>query len=492
MNGLIKALLDRRCYTHPVDSVVLKETPLSWVLLAGDYAYKVRKPVTFAFVDFSTLERRRADCFEELRLNRRFAPQLYVDVVSICGSPGAPAMGGEGQPIEYAVQMRRFAPQEELTALLERGEVTADELSAFGQRLAWIHEDSPVCERSVAAIRAAVDNIHELQKARSGDDRIGPLAEWTDSEWGRVRTIAERRSVNGRVRECHGDLHAANIVRLDEELTAFDCIEFNADLRCIDVASDVAFLFMDLLARNQPPLAYAFLNAWLEANGDYEAVGLLRFFSVYRALVRAKVATFAHDETLAERYISLAVRQTLPTAPELMITCGLSGSGKTWLSDQVMTERGAIRIRSDVERKRMAGLRAAQSSRSLPGQGLYSLEFNQRVYAGLLANARSVLESGQSIIVDAAFLKRSERQAFLEMAKELRVRFDILHCLAPQETLRARLHERQHKATDASEADISVMERQLCQWEAFADAERPFVTDVHTAEEGSVRTALKL
>ena len=237
------------------------------------------------------------------------------------------------------------------------------------------------------------------------------------------------------MRECHGDLHAGNIVRRNGELVAFDCIEFSSELRRIDVASDVAFLFMDLLARQQPSLAYAFLNGWLETSGDYDAVAVLRFFCVYRALVRAKVATLGNQESLAERYISLASGLMTPSAPTLMITCGLWGSGKTWLSQQIMTQRGAIRIRSDVERKRMVGLRATQSSASLPDQDLYSLAVNQQVYSALLACARSVLESGESIIVDAAFLKRSERLAFLELAAELRVPFAILHCVAPRETL---------------------------------------------------------
>lgn len=497
MSELIDNLVAAGHYPHPVGDVVVKQTPLSWVVLAGEYAYKIRKPVKLSFVDLSTLERRRQDSLEEVRLSQRFAPQLYVDVVAISGSAQAPVVNGpvvngKGIAIEYAVRMRRFASEQELTSLLERGEVTGSQLAVFGQRLARIHETSAACNDSGSAFAMARDNVTELQRTRPTDTKLDEIVRWTALEWQRAGMHAERRREAGKVRECHGDLHAGNIVELDGELTAFDCIEFNQRLRCIDVVSDVAFLFMDLRARAHGQLAYAFLNGWLEESGDYDAVGLLRFFAMYRALVRAKVAMLARDEPVAGRYVQLALGLTQSSAPTLMITCGLSGSGKTWFSSQMAASHGAVRIRSDVERKRMAGLRPQQSSHALPASDLYSIDFNRRVYAQLLAQVGSILQSGESVIVDAAFLKRAEREAMRELARQRQIRFVILYCCAPTETLRTRLIERQHCGSDASEADVSVMERQIDWWESFSDDERAAVIEVNTAEQESVQAALEL
>jgi len=490
VNSLIDGLLRPLAYPHPVDQVELKETPISWVLLAGAYAYKIRRPVKLDFVDFSTLEARRQDCFEEIRLNRHFAPQLYESVVPIRGDEQQPVIGAtdaDGPAVEYAVKMQRFPAGQELSTLLECNAVSVDELVRFGSSLAAIHARLDECRDPSAAIEVAMQNVRELQQARPRDDSIGTLAEWMEKEWRRIGGLAAHRAGHGRVRECHGDLHAANIVRLDGQLVAFDCLEFDARLRCIDVASDVAFLFMDLQARGQRSLAYALLNAWLEAGGDYEAVGLLRFFAVHRALVRAKVTQLARDAAHAVQYQNLAVALTKPTPARLSITCGLSGSGKTWFSEQAVTRCGVIRIRSDVERKRMADLQAGQRS---VGETLYTPQFNERVYAHLLEAARTMLTSGESVIVDAAFLRRDERLQYRQLADELQVDFRIFHCIAPDATLRSRLDARSRAGTDASEADIAVMERQHHWWEGFGD-ERSHVIEVRTAEPDSVEQALQ-
>ncbi len=490
MNRLIDALKHPQAYPHPVTEVELKQTPISWVLLAGDHAYKIRRPAKLGFVDFSTLESRRHDCFEELRLNRRFAPQLYEAVVPIFDEGhriviGAPDAAGEA--IEYAVRMQRFPADQELSSLLAHDAVTADELKRFGFDLAAIHERLDAHGEVPEAVAVVRQNARELRQVRPDDDAIAAVLEWIEREWRRIGDVAMQRIARGRVRECHADLHAANIVRLGGELTAFDCLEFDASLRRIDVASDIAFLFMDLQALGRRPLAYAFLNAWLEASGDYEAVVLLRFFAVHRALVRAKVATLTRNATLAECYGQLATALTQPAPATLTITCGLSGSGKTWLSERAMVAQAAIRIRSDVERKRLAGLRADQSS---AGSTLYTPQFNERVYDHLLQSARTMLESGESVIVDAAFLRRDERERFRRLATELRTAFRILHCIAPRTELRSRIEARSRAGADASEADVAVMERQHQWWEAFSDDESPHVIEVRTAEADSVARAL--
>ncbi|HEX7013122.1 MAG TPA: AAA family ATPase [Steroidobacteraceae bacterium] len=491
---LIDALQDASRYPHPVDRVELKETPLSWVLLAGEFAYKIKKPVKVPFADFSTLERRRRNCLDELRLNRRFAPDLYLDVIALGGTPDSPAFDGGAAPIEYAVKLRRFAERDELWSLLERGEVTTQELQAFGERIARLHEESPVCERSPCADRTLATmtaNLRELEAScREGTCDVAPFRSWTEQEWARVGGLAGDRCAQGKVRDCHGDLHAGNVVRLAGQLVAFDCIEFNEELRCIDVMNDAAFLVMDLIARDSRAHAYAFLNGWLESGGEYEAVPLLRLFGVYRALVRAKVALLGNDAKKARCYVETADSLTRVRRPMLAITCGLSGSGKTWLSSQLMTKLGWLRVRSDVERKRLAGLRPEQSSRALVGQDIYTREFNERVYSRLKELARTMLEAGHSVIVDAAFLRLEERSSLLELADKLAVPSRIVHCVAPMEHLRERLERRQRAKNDASEADTSVMEKQRDHWEPLTAEERTRALEVRTDEPRCAEAAL--
>ncbi len=482
---LIRALLDPRCYPDPAVRVELKQTHLSWLLLAGTHVFKIRKPVQFDFVDFSTLELRRRDCEAEVRLNRSFAPTLYEGVVAITGSIERPVLGGSGSALEYAVQMRRFAAQDELTTLLTANAVSTDELAQFGARIADIHAASPVHDGPASLlIDVARENAQELARVAGSDDRIAHLQRWLEATWSRIADLADERCRAGRVRECHGDLHAANIVRLDGVLTAFDAITFNTRLRCIDVASDIAFLIMDLHAGNRPQLAWAFVNGWLERSGDYQAVQLLAFTVVHRALVRAKVAVLDNDRDRCEKYLALAEDSTRAGPGALTITCGLSGSGKTWLSTRVMTEAAAVRIRSDVERKRLAGLRAEQSSRG--GPSIYTVEFNAQVYEHLLALTRDLLRCGAHVIVDAAFLRRAERHSFMQLAAAEGVAFNVLHCVAATNELRRRLDRRQRAGGDASEADATVMQRQLDYWEAFDESELPFVHEVRTADESRV------
>lgn len=503
MSVLIDALREPGRYPHPVETVVVRQTHISWVLLAGAYAYKIKKPVRFDFVDFSSLERRRQACEDELRLNRRFAPGLYVDVVAIRGTAARPAFEGESAPIEYAVRLRRFDTDQELGALLARDAVTREEMGTFGQHLARLHEDCPVydapgmAQRSLAVVSANLDELLvEASSARPGEpgglELLPGMARWLRDRATVCAAALERRAACGRVRECHGDLHVGNVVRFEGCLTAFDCLEFDISLRRIDVLDDAAFLFMDLVARGRRDLAYAFLNGWLESAGDYEAIGLLGGFFVHRALVRLKVHRLGGEPLEARRYLDAAQAFVQGSRALLVLTCGLSGSGKTWLSERLMAEAGAIRIRSDVERKRMAGLQAGQSS-ARAGIDIYTLAFNDRVYERLRHLAGEQLRAGQSVIVDAAFLKQAERRRFVALADELDVPVVLLHCVAPQEELGRRLSERQRAGKDASEADEAVMRRQVHAWEPFTDIEQPAVIEVDTRAAGVVaRVATKI
>ncbi|MDO8932395.1 MAG: AAA family ATPase, partial [Rhodocyclaceae bacterium] len=378
---LIRALLDPARYPQPVATVELLETHISWVLLAGDRAYKIKKPVTLPFLDYGTLDKRQACCEAELRLNRRYAPELYLDVVAITGTPDAPLLGGTGTAIEYAVGMRRFAEAARLDHLASRDELTPAHMSLLAAEIADFHDRAAVAaadtrfgtpEQTLAPVLENFAELARLMPAETDRRRLAGLAAWTRHEFKQRRAAFAARKQAGRVRECHGDLHLGNLALIDGRVVPFDCIEFNEDFRWNDVVSEIAFVWIDLLDHRQPGLAAWLLNAWLELSGDFEALAVLRFYAVYRAVVRAKVATLrARQEGArqglaeldsARAYLQLAWQTALPPAPALIITCGLSGSGKTTASSACLLDPtaapagGTLRLRSDVERKRLFGL----------------------------------------------------------------------------------------------------------------------------------------
>ncbi len=489
---LITALLDPSCYPHPAGRVDLVETHASWLLLAGDFAYKVKKAITLPFLDYGSLERREAFCRAELVLNRRLAPQMYLDVVPIGGPAGRPHPGGLPAQ-EWAVRMRRFDEDGRLDHLAARGELRPEHLAQLAATLHAFHEAAAVAgpETRFGApgqvLAAAQENFGELRELLPPADQaeVERLARWTDEEFARRAADFAARKAGERIREGHGDLHLGNLVLIDGRVTPFDCIEFNEDFRWNDPASEIAFVWIDLLDHDRPGLAAWFLNAWLEAGGDFDALAVLRFYAVYRAVVRAKVAALrarqedapaAQTELESARgYLRLAWGIAVPPAPTLTITCGLSGSGKTTASSARLSDPaldcagGLLRLRSDVERKRLYGLAARESSGSPPDGGIYTPEATARTYARLLEVAGKLLAAGWPVIVDAAFLRRDERAAFRALAAGLGVDFGILACEAPVDELRRRLLERRG---DASEATVEVLERQLGWFEPLAADER--------------------
>jgi hypothetical protein len=297
--------------------------------------------------------------------------------------------------------------------------------------------------------------------ARAAD--ITDLAAWADAQADRLESPFARRLAEGRVREGHGDLHLDNTLLLDGEVTAFDCIEFDPGLRWIDVMADIAFFVMDLLAHERPDLAWCFLDAYLTETGDHDGLAVLRYYLVYRALVRALVARIRGGGTSRadEAYLALARRLAQRPRARLLVTCGVSGSGKSHAAALLLQAAGAIRLRSDVERKRLFGLAPlAASAPAVPG-GIYGREANERTYARLAELAVAALRAGWPVIVDAAFLRAHERAGFAALAAREGVPFTILHCRAPAALLEQRLRERARRADDPSEADVEVLHRQL-------------------------------
>ncbi len=472
---LIQALLtEPACYDHPVAKLELVETHISWVLLTGLYAYKIKKPVNLGFLDFSTLELREQDCMDELRLNRRLAADYYLDVVAITGTPDAPRLNGSGESLEFAVKMRQFPADATLDRLVGRGELKELHIDALAARLARFHlteceratPDSPWGGAEVIA-RPVEENFQVLGRCAKADE-LAELHRWCVAEHARLTPLMSARKQNGFVRECHGDLHLANLAWVGEGLVIFDALEFSPALRWVDIVSEVAFCYMDLLHRKLSALAFRFLNAWLESTGDYPGMALLRYYAVYRALVRAKVAALRVEQGCSSSAVEmnecLHLAEQLSTAHSplplsLLITHGFSGSGKTTISQQRLEKYGLIRLRSDVERKRLAGLDAG--ARGGEALGIYSESFGLRTYQHLANLAEDLLKAGWSVVVDAAFLMRWERDMFRDLAQRVGADFGILDINVDPEIVRERVNRRSAEGHDASDANLRVLEQQL-------------------------------
>lgn len=473
-------------------AVSLIETHISWVLLTDSVAYKLKKPVRLSFVDFSTLAARKHFCEEEVRLNRRLAPSLYLGVVSVCGTIEAPQLGGV-DAIDYAVCMRRFPEDALLRNLLRAGRLETDRLAPFAERLAAFHaqaQAAPASSKfgSAEQITSVVEAALAGLSAECSAACLEVLRGWVAAQSESLLQVWPERQRTGAIRECHGDLHLANVVQIDGELTAFDCVEFEPALRWIDVMSDVAFLTMDLKAHGRADLAFRFLDAWLQHSGDHAGLPVLRFNEVYRALVRALVdrlrARGGGESSgpdgpdylrCAEEIASTRTRHTR----RLLITHGLSGSGKSTVASELLAVAGAIRIRSDVERKRLFGLSPLQRSID-HAVNIYTPEATRRTFERLAECARAALQAGYPVIVDAAFLRRDERMAFRALAAELDVPFSILWCRADEARMRERVVARSVGGKDASEADLAVLERQIATHQPLDAEERTAALEIAT------------
>jgi aminoglycoside phosphotransferase family enzyme/predicted kinase len=478
MEQFVTGMLNPEIYPYPCSEVRLVETHISWVFLTGLRALKVKKPVNLGFLDFTSLAQRRRSCHEELRLNRRLAPDMYLDVVPITGTLDAPAIGGTGPILDYAVCMVQF-DQACLLSHLSPGTLTCGQIDQLADTCAQFHENAAAavdsCFGTHDRIRAAVqDNFDILQQAdRCISADVARLRFAASLQMKELIPIFDKRRRNNRVRECHGDLHLGNMFLQDDRITVFDGIEFNDDFRWIDVINDIAFLIMDLDDRGHHGFANRFLNRWLEQTGDYDGLAVLRFYCGYRAAVRAKVDVIRmHQEHVSyfdqrhltndcRGYLDLAIGYMAPLKPRLTITTGPSGSGKSTVAQRVVDAGDTIRLRSDVERKRMFGLRPEEKSDVVLKQRMYSAEADRATYLRLAELAETVVLSGFPVIVDAAFLRQTDRERFAELARHLGVPFEILKCSASEQHLRDRIEARQRRGTDASEADQRVLAKQL-------------------------------
>ncbi len=490
--NLIQALQNPAVFDHPVTEFRLIQTHISWVLLTGEFAYKIKKPMNFGFLDFSTLDKRKFYCGEELRLNSRTAPELYLDVVAITGTETAPQVNGAGEVFEYAVKMRQFDPENNLEKLLGIPAQLASHLDRLADQIAefHLHKATPLDPEgelgSAAAVMAPVQqNFEQIRPLLHDRDELAQLDQlegWANCHYKRLNAILTARQQQGFVRECHGDMHLGNVTLIDNQVTLFDCIEFNDSFRCIDTINDLAFLLMDLDDRNLKGLAIRVLNRYLEQSGDYAGLALLNFYKSYRAMVRCKIALLTlnspdiSDEMRSQetrkykRYLRLAERYTEVPGRFLMLMHGVSGTGKSTISGHLLEHLGAIRVRSDVERKRLFGLRPLDNSRSELAGGIYSADASERTYQHLATTANHILDAGLPVILDATFLKQSQRTMMEDLAETLGVPFIVVDCQADRDTLKQRIEQRMAHGQDAAEANLKVLDKQLA-------TQEPLTTD---------------
>jgi hypothetical protein len=506
----IDELLVAAAYAHPVADIQVKETAISWVVLTGPFAYKIKKPVHYDFLDASTLERRRYLCDEEIRLNRRFAPDLYAGVVGITRVDGRLSVGGPGEPLEYAVRMRQFEPSQEMAECLARGAVTAEDMSSFAALLADCHLRAAVAPANGSfgtfeGVRKRVlDNFKPLERhLGSGPARnqLERLVDWTNESLARLEPLIELRRQSGAVRECHGDLHARNIVRWQQQWLPFDCLEFNPELRWIDVIGDAAFLFMDLVSHRREDLACEFLSRYLEETGDYAGLRLLPLYASYFALVRAKVDALGAEtagpmqrrdlETRLADRLATAVRFADAKRPAIVIMHGVTASGKSSLSERLVSAIPALRIRSDLERKRLAGVAPLAKRIFGVGEGAYGTASTQATYDRLLELADSALEGNCSVVIDATFLDASHRALFRRLSLQRQSPFLIVSCASDAATLASRLRTRAVNALDPSEATQAVLDHQLQTLQPLAPDELPHAISVDTSTPGTASEAVK-
>jgi aminoglycoside phosphotransferase family enzyme/predicted kinase len=491
MEPMIAALLRPDAYDPAVERVELLQTHISWILLAGPFAYKIKKPVNLGFVDFATAERRRWFCSEELRLNRRLAPDLYIDLAPVHGPADRASFHGDGPVLEVAVRMHRFPPGSLLSDRLGDGELPvslfdrlADDLAAFHAAAAVAPPETSFGDPETVG-RPAFANLEVLADCAGpgAGAQLSALRDWTESEHRRLLAVFAERRVEGRVRECHGDLHLGNMALHHGRIVVFDCLEFSPSLRWIDVVSDMAFLAMDLQQRGHRCLAVRVLNRWLEHGGDYTGLLTWRWYVVYRALVRAKVTALRMaqaDLDPGERrqlpvrlaaYLAFAGAVTRHDRPALLITHGVSGSGKSHLAQRLTSHLGWIHLRSDVERKRLFGLWGSRAGALLEGDP-YRPEVTRALYHERLRDcATAILAAGFSLIVDATFLLREQRRSMEELAGSLGARYMILDVHCPEALARRRIEARLRAAADPSDADGAVLEGQLAGREPLSSEE---------------------
>jgi aminoglycoside phosphotransferase family enzyme/predicted kinase len=461
--------------------VVVRETHVSWVFLAGDRAYKLKKALVLPFLDYGTPERRREMCGEEVRLNRRLGSDLYLGVRAIAATSEGVELAEEEDPraVDYLVEMRRYDERATLRARLECGELRRRDVSAVGRVLAEVHHVAPRVDAvgvpALAVQRRMAANVHELLEIveqRAEIERILALERFAHAFVVAHAGVLDARARSGAIREGHGDLRAEHVL-LEDRVQLTDCIEFDRGLRELDVADDLAFLVMDLVARGGERYARTLVRSYRDAGGDPGDDVLIAFYAVYRALVRAKIALLraaqrpatsaghGHDSARARDLLSLAERFAWRARlPLVVVVCGVPASGKTRLAEALASLSGLAHLSSDITRKRLAGLAPA---RRAPDDA-YSADFNALTYAELGRRAARRVAAAGGAIVDATFRHRADRGAFAAAFAGVAPLL-FIECRAPAAVLAQRASRRDRDPARVTDADLRVVTREASSWE---------------------------
>jgi uncharacterized protein len=502
MFSLIQQMLQPEFYPHRVtEPVRLIQTHISFVLLTGDYTYKIKKPVNFGFLDYSTVEKRQHFCTQELLMNRRTAPEIYLEVLPIfqkgdrfyLGSSSTPPTAVE-VPVEWTLKMREFPQDALFTNLLERGELTEQLMVELGREVAQFHSTANSNEyiRSfgeVSQIRAAIDNNYQISQKYIGGPQTqaqyNETKQYTDSFFAENSELFASRIANNKICECHGDLHLRNLALWQDKILLFDCIEFNEPFRFVDVMYDIAFAVMDLEFRGHQELGNAFLNAYIEQTGDWEGLQLLPVYLSRQAYVRAKVSSLMLNESeipeaekqeilqTAASYYKLAWEYTKQRHGKLILMSGLSGSGKSTIARYLARKTNAIHIRSDAVRKHLGGIPLNERGAA----DLYSEEMTAKTYNRLLELGIMLANKGWEVILDAKFDREHLRTNAIELARSHQLPLQIIYCTAPIELLRERLEQRQG---DIADATAELLSSQQAAFEHFTEAEQIYVKIVES------------
>jgi len=491
---LIKSLLKADAYPESTHSVEMLQTHISWIFLTDSHAYKVKKPVDFGFLNFSTIDRRRFYCNEEVRLNRRLCPDTYEGVVELRETPDGAAFYGEGQVIDYAVRMKRLPAERMLDRLVKSNGIAAEDMRKVARVIADFHQAAPsspaiseygLLERIMLNWQENFEQMVPFEETTLSAEERELIRAWGSSFAEENAELFSRRVEEGFIRECDGDIHLENICLVDGKVCIFDCIEFSERFRCCDTAADVAFLLMDLDFHGRPDLAGEVIAAYLERSGDTGMAPLLDFYKIYRAFIRGKVESLRMsdsgiDQQERERAGAKAVRyfrlargyiERRKLHKTLFITCGVMGSGKSTLAGQISFELGIASFNSDPVRKRLAGIAPDTHVSDAFAEGLYGLKASEATYAELLRLAEMELAAGRSVIVDASFMRRDDRSRFAALAKRQSAAFSILHVSCSDPENRRRLTERSASGRSVSDGRLELLDKQQQEFEPPDDGE---------------------
>ncbi len=466
--SLIHQMLEPSFYPHWTQDIIeLVQTHTAYVLLTGRYAYKVKKPVDYGFLNYATLTARKHYVEEELRLNKRTAAAIYIDAVPIYQIGEIFSLSGDGKPVEYVVKMHQFPANSLFSDLLDQGQLTPELMRSLAHQVADFHDRAITNEYIqsfgiVEKLRPAFEENYLQSQSYIGrgqtQKQLQETKAYTDEAFTKWQECFQNRIKHNKIRECHGDLHLRNICLWKNKIFLFDCIEFNEAFRYVDTMYDVAFTVMDCDARGHHDLGYAFLNTYLEDTGDWEGLEVLPLYLSRQAYVRAKVTSFLldrsnmsvdqtqHLQTQAQAYYTLAWRYTQPQSGRLILMSGLSGSGKSTVARKLACLIGAIHIRSDAVRKHLADIPLQQRGDA----SLYTPVLTQQTYDRLCDLGIRLATLGYTVILDAKYDRINNRQRVLNQAKAVNVSAAILVCTAPLAVLRQRLQQRTDDIADAT------------------------------------------